>query len=66
VDIKTLGTSAAAPATIAGVEMLGASAKAEWTRDADGLHIRVGPPPPVPPPAVAFRLRVSPGSPSTR
>jgi alpha-L-fucosidase len=59
VDIKTLATgSPIATRDIADVELLGATTKTEWTRDTDGVHIRVGAAPSPAPPAVAFRIRL--------
>jgi alpha-L-fucosidase len=58
VHIKTLGSgSTSMTKTIADVEQLGAASKVPWTRDADGLHIRVGATPSSTPQAVAFRIR---------
>jgi alpha-L-fucosidase len=56
-DIKTLAKgSTALKREIASVELLGAAARAEWTQDASGLHIRLGEAPGTRPHAVAFRM----------
>jgi alpha-L-fucosidase len=58
IDITSLGSGAAgAPAAIAGVDLLGGHGKTEWSRDAKGLHVRLGPAPSTPPAAVAVRIR---------
>jgi alpha-L-fucosidase len=57
VDIKTLATgSQAVTREIATVELLGGTAKMNWTRDATGLHVPLGTPPPGPPAALALRI----------
>jgi alpha-L-fucosidase len=58
VHIKSLGTgSAAMTKEIASIDLLGSTSKVQWTRDSDGLHIRVGDTPSSTPQAVAFRIR---------
>jgi alpha-L-fucosidase len=59
VTVKTLATgSPSLTREIAAVETLGATGRTEWTRDAAGLHVRVGPAPSAVPPAVAIRIRL--------
>jgi alpha-L-fucosidase len=58
VHIKSLGSgSAAMTKGIASVDLLGSTSKVQWTRDAHGLHIRVGDTPSSTPEAVALRIR---------
>jgi alpha-L-fucosidase len=58
VAIKALAAGApSAPREIASVEGLGSAGDIRWTRDAEALHIRLGPPPAPLPAAVAFRIR---------
>ncbi len=58
VAIETLAAGAPSAAReIASVEALGKGIDVTWTRDTDGLHIRLGAPPAPLPAAVAFRIR---------
>jgi alpha-L-fucosidase len=59
VHIRSLNTgSSALTRDIADVSLLGSQGKTEWTRNSDGMHIRVGPLPSPVPAAVAFRIRL--------
>ncbi len=58
VHIRTLARNRKDAGEITGVDLLGASTPAEWTRDDDGLHVRVGNPPADIPPALALRIRM--------
>lgn len=59
VHIKTLATSSSRTTRdIEDVELLGATTKMEWTRNAEGVHVRIGAAPSAVPPAVAFRIRL--------
>ena len=58
VAIKALAAGAPSAAReIASIEGLGRAGDVTWTRDAEALHIRLGPPPASLPAAVAFRIR---------
>ena len=58
VAIKALAAGAPSAAReIASIEGLGRAGDVTWTRDAEALHIRLGPPPAPLPAAVAFRIR---------
>lgn len=59
VHIKSLAAgSANLPGEVQDVALLGATTTTEWTRDTEGVHIRVGAAPSPEPPAVAFRIRL--------
>ena len=61
VHIRTLASgSKALTRNIAGVDLLGSSTRVEWTRDADGLHVRLSGQPGTTPAAVGLRIRLEP------
>ena len=61
VHIRTMASgSKALTRNIAGVDLLGSSTRVEWTRDADGLHVRLSGQPGTTPAAVGLRIRLEP------